>query len=99
MAGDDAAAAARTKILAAFDRLERELEGSGGEHLVGGGFTSADLTAASLFMPLVQPPLGANRLDLPEEVKRFREPLRERPGFRWVESTYERYRTGPGPRG
>ena len=44
VAGEDAAAAARAKIATAFDRLDRELEQSGGEHLVGGRFTSADLT-------------------------------------------------------
>ena len=98
VADEDAAAQARLKIEAALDRLDRELDESEGEHLVGGRFTSADLAAASLFMPLVQPPLGANHLDFPEPIKRFREPLRDRRGFRWVESTYERYRTGPGPR-
>ena len=91
--GEDAADQARTKIVAAFDRLDAELEASGGEHLVGGRFTSADLTAASLFMPMVQPPLGSNHVDFPEPIKRFREPLRDRPGFRWVERTYERFRS------
>lgn len=97
VADEGAAAEARSKVLAALDRLDAELEVAGGEHLVGAGFTSADLTAASLFMPLVQPPLGSNPLALPEPVKRFRESLRERPGYRWVERTYERFRAGPGP--
>lgn len=97
VADEDAAAEARVKIVAALDRLDAELEASGGEHLVGGRFSSADLTAASLFMPLVQPPLGANHLDLPEPVERFREPLRERPGYRWVERTYERFRRPTAP--
>ena len=41
---------------AALDRLESELGVS--EYLVGEEFTVADLTAASLFYPLVLPPEG-----------------------------------------
>lgn len=95
--GEDVAAEARTRILAALDRLEQELAGGDGKHLVGERFSVADLTAASLFMPLVQPPEGPNRLDLPQPLKDFRDPLRERPGFRWVLDTYARDRRLAGP--
>ena len=49
---------ARTKVLAAFDRLERELDANGGEFLVGEEFSVADLSAASLFYPVVGPEGG-----------------------------------------
>ena len=97
VADEDAAAEARAKTIAAVDRLDAELEASGGEHLVGGRFTSADLTAASVLMPLVKPPLGSVHLEFPEALERFREPLRERPGFGWVLRTYERFRSTSRP--
>ena len=90
--GEDAAEEARRKVLAALDRLDRELESSGGEHLVGDAFSVADLSAAALFYPLVSPPEGPRLPDPPAAYEAFRAPLRERPGFRWVERTYARYR-------
>lgn len=83
---------ARSQVLAALDRLESELAAGDGRYLVGGTFSVADLSAASLFMPLVQPPLGPNRIALPEPLERFRRPLRDRPGYRWVEETFDRER-------
>ena len=44
----------REAVRAAMDRLESEVGVSG--YLVGDGFTVADLTAASLFTPLLTPP-------------------------------------------
>lgn len=87
-----AAERARAKILAALDRLEAEL--GDGEYLVGERFSVADLTAASLFYPLVLPEGGPIPPDQPsaEGFERFREPLKERPGFRWVAETYRRHR-------
>ena len=52
---------ARAKVLAALDRLEAELDASG-EYLVGDSFSVADLTAASLLYPLVNPPEGPRSL-------------------------------------
>jgi glutathione S-transferase len=88
-----AAAAARERIVAALDRLERELD-AGGEYLAGGSFSVADLTAASLFFPLVLPPEGPVDPDLPSPagLERFRDELRERPGYRWVEEMFRRHR-------
>ena len=89
---EQAAEVARAKILAALDRLEAELGSN--EYLVGDSFSVADLTAASLFYPLVLPDEGP----LPEEepppagMASFRAPLRERPGYRWVETMFERHR-------
>ena len=89
---EQAADLARTKIVAALDRLEAEL--GAGDHLVGDSFTVADLSAASLFYPVVLPKGGPvpPGLPLPAGLESFREPLKERPGYQWVETTYERYR-------
>jgi glutathione S-transferase len=87
---DEGEAAARSTILAAADRLESELDGR--EYLAGGSFSVADLTAAALFYPVVQP-AGAPLLpEPPETVRPFLAELRERPFWAWVERTYERHR-------
>jgi glutathione S-transferase len=92
-AGDAAAAERnRAKVLAALDRLEAEL--GDGEYLVGANFGVADLTAASLFYPLVRPPEGPMPPDEPAArgFEAFREPLRERRGFKWVAEMFRRHR-------
>lgn len=93
VASDEAAERARAKVIAALDRLEAELERSGGEHLAGDAFSVADLTAAALFYPLVIPPEGPGLLaDPPAGFQAFREPLMDRPGYLWVAETFRRYR-------
>lgn len=84
----------REKILAALDRLDAELEANGGEYLVGDSFGVADLTAASLFYPLVGPPEAPLPPDqeMPERFEQFRAPLKERPGFEWVAEMFRRHR-------
>ncbi len=93
--GDEAAAAtAREKIVAALDRLEAELAATDGEFLVGGNFSVADLTAASLFYPVVGPdegPLPAE-IPTPPALERFRAEIGDRPGYLWVEETFRRHR-------
>jgi glutathione S-transferase len=93
-ADDEAAEAATERVLAALDRLEEELESSGREYLAGDSFSVADLTAAALFYPLVLPPQGPRVLPnrLPDTFERFRAPLKERPGYRWVERIFARHR-------
>jgi glutathione S-transferase len=93
---EGAAVTAREKIVIALDRLESELEAEDGDHLVGDSFTVADLTAASLFYPLVLPPEGPTPPDTPQPpaLERFRESLSDRPGFRWVQETFRRHRHG-----
>jgi glutathione S-transferase len=88
------AAAAQVKVLAALDRLDSELDES--EYLVGDSFTVADLTAAALFYPLVTPPEGPRIPATSEAFETFREPLRERPGYRYVEEMFRRHRK-PAP--
>jgi glutathione S-transferase len=92
---DEAAAAtAREKIVAAMDRLDAELAASEGEFLVGDSFSVADLTAASLFYPVVSPDEGPLPADspTPPALESFRNDLRERPGYVWVEETFRRHR-------
>jgi len=92
---DEAAAAtAREKIVAALDRLDAELAANGGEFLVGESFSVADLTAASLFYPVVGPDEGPLPPDAPSPpaLERFRDGLRDRPGYLWVEETFRRHR-------
>lgn len=90
--GDDAAEEARAKILAALDRLEAEL--GDGDYLVGERFTIADLTAASLFYPLVLPEEGPLPADQEPAAgfERFRLPLKARSGFKWVTEMFHRHR-------
>jgi glutathione S-transferase len=92
---DEAAAAlAREKIVAAMDRLDAELAAGDGEFLVGESFSVADLTAASLFYPVVGPDEGPLPADTPTPpaLERFRDEIRDRPGYLWVEETFRHHR-------
>jgi glutathione S-transferase len=88
----DSTAQGWEKTSAAMDRLESELGGR--EYLVGEAFTVADLTAASLFFPLVRPDEVQYQVPepLPEALVRRREAFASRPGFRWVQEMYRRHR-------
>jgi glutathione S-transferase len=96
---DAAAATARAKIVAALDRLDSELEANGGEYLVGDAFSVADLTAASLFFPLVGPAEGPVPPDspTPPALQSFRDGLSDRPGYVWVEEMFRRHRAPARP--
>ena len=90
----DDAERAREAIVAALDQLDEELEQGNGEFLVGGQLSVADITAASLFYPVVIPPEGPLDPDLPRPpaFERFRESLSDRRGYRWVQETFRRHR-------
>lgn len=93
VADPEAAEAAGKKVLAALDRLEAELDTTPGDYLAGASFSVADLAAASLFYPLVDPPEGPNVLpDPPPGIESFRAPLVDRPGYRWVAEMFRRHR-------
>ena len=81
----------RDAVRAAMDRLESEVGTSG--YLVGDGFTVADLTAASLFTPLLTPP---ERPYAPTAfapaVQELRDELMARPGGAWVARMYALHR-------
>lgn len=90
----ETAAASRAKVIAAMDRLEREISTSG--YLVGESFTVADLAGAALFYPVARPPefpypTVADE-DLPDSWRQFIDPLAQRPGGHWVSEIYRRHR-------
>jgi len=91
---DEAAERAREAIGMALDKLEAELEQGNGEFLVGDRLSVADVTAASLFYPVVLPPEGPLDPELPRPpaLERFRQSLSDRRGFKWVEETFHRHR-------
>lgn len=82
---------ARHGVIEALDRLESELGES--EYLVGDRFTVADLTAASMFYPLVMPPEGPLQMDPPRPVAELRGELAGRRGYQWVGEMFARHRT------
>ena len=87
-------AESRAKVHAAFDRIERAAGSTG--YLVGDSFSVADLTAASILSVIVVPPEFPYVKVPPDErtaeFRRFRDSLRDRPGFKWVEAMYARHR-------
>jgi glutathione S-transferase len=91
---DEDAQSAREGIVAALDKVEAELEKGNGEFLVGEHLSVADVTAASLFYPVVVPPEGPLSPDLPKPpaLERFRESLSDRRGYTWVEQMFRRHR-------
>jgi glutathione S-transferase len=96
---EEAAVAARAGVIAAMDRLEQELESGDGEFLVGSELSVADVTAASMFGPIVGPDEGPvpPGQQMPADFELFRDSLRERLGFAWVEETFRRHRNPARP--
>ena len=78
----------------AFDKVEAEVGPSG--YLVGESFSVADLTAAAILGLIVVPPefpyIKVHPDERTAEFRRFRDSLKDRPGFKWVEDTYLRHR-------
>jgi glutathione S-transferase len=81
-------------VVAALDHLESELGDR--QYLVGDRFTIADLTAASLFYPLVLPPEGPLQMEPPTAVAQILPSLEGRRGFRWVQEMFARHRPAEG---
>jgi glutathione S-transferase len=84
----------RGRVRAAFDKLEADVGPSG--YLVGESFTVADLTAASILGLIVVPPefpyIKVHPDERTAQFRRFRDSLKDRPGFKWVEDMYARHR-------
>ena len=87
----DSAARARERIVAAMDRLERELGES--DYLVGDRFSVADLTGATLFTPVLAPPERQYApISVTPPVQKLRDELKARRGGRWVAEMFARHR-------
>jgi glutathione S-transferase len=84
----------RERVRAAFDKVEADVGPSG--YLVGESFTVADLTAASMLALIVVPPefpyIKLHPDERTAQSRRFRDSLKDRPGFKWVEDMYARHR-------
>jgi len=82
----------RATVNAALDRIEQERHGRA--YLVGDAFTVADLTAAALLSPLLQPgeiqyPL---RVELPTYLQEYRATLLQHPATQWANGIYRLHR-------
>jgi len=90
VASEDAAEAARRGTAAALDRLEDELGGR--DYLVGGRFTVADLTAASLLYPIALPAEGPRVPAAPPSLEAVLSEFERRPAIAWVREMFARHR-------
>ena len=82
----------RTTVTEALDRIEQERQGRA--YLVGDGFTVADLTAAALLSPLLQPPeiQYPLRVELPPYLQDYRATVLRHPAAQWAAGIYRRHR-------
>ncbi len=80
-----------TRIEAELDWLD-DLLADGRTYLHGSALSRADITAASLIGPLVQPPDLDVALQLPPRVSADLVRWRERPVLQWVERIYREHR-------
>jgi glutathione S-transferase len=85
------------KTHAALDRIEAERAGR--DYLVGDSFSVADLTAAALAAPLIQPPGFPYPVrTLPPSLQAVRAELLAHPAADWMVEVYRRHRPAEAPR-
>ena len=82
----------RATVNTALDRIEQELQGRA--YLSGDAFTVADLTAAALLSPLLQPPeiQYPLRVELPGYLQDYRAVFLKRPAAQWAMGIYRLHR-------
>jgi glutathione S-transferase len=82
----------RATVQAALDRVEQERQGRA--YLVGDAFTVADLTAAALLSPVLQPPeiQYPLRVEWPPYLRDYRATLLQHPAMQWAAGIYRRHR-------
>jgi len=82
----------RATVQASLDRIESERRDRA--YLVGDAFSVADLTAAALLSPLLQPPeiQYPLRVELPAYVKDYRGSILEHPTAKWAAEIYRLHR-------
>lgn len=89
---DDGYQKSLARLNTALVKIDALLKPSG--YLVADRFTLADLTAAALLAPIVQPQNSFYALPtkIPDAFKAFHESYRQRPFFGWVEEIYRKHR-------
>ena len=82
----------RATVNAALDRIEHERQGR--VYLVADAFSVADLTAAAMLSPILQPPEVQYplRLELPAYVQDYRAALMQHPAAQWAAGIYRLHR-------
>lgn len=85
-------AADRATVAASLDRIERERAGR--PYLVGDSFSVADLTAAALLSPGLQPPeiQYPIQVELPAYSKEYQAQVLAHPAARWAAEIYRKHR-------
>jgi len=91
---DSTLEADRATVQAALDRIEQERQGR--PYLVGDAFTVADLTAAALLGPALQPPeiQYPLRVELPPYLQDYRATVLKQPAAQWAAGIYRLHRGG-----
>lgn len=89
---DTGAELSRAKVATALDRIAAELGPHG--YLVGDRFSVADLTAAALLYPIVQPPEHPYQAPapMPEPLAALLASFKGHPACRWAADLYRRHR-------
>jgi glutathione S-transferase len=82
----------RATVNAALDRIGQERQGRA--YLVGDAFTVADLTAAAMLAPVLQPPdiQYPLRVELPPYLQDYRATLLRHPTMQWAADVYRLHR-------
>lgn len=82
----------RATVVAALDRIEQTRQGRA--YLVGETFSVADLTAAALMNPLLQPPeiQYPLQVELPPYIQEYRAVLLKHPAAQWAAGIYRQHR-------
>jgi glutathione S-transferase len=82
----------RAAVAAALDRVEQQRQGR--DYLVGDTFSIADLSAAALLSPLLQPPeiQYPAQIQWPPYLSDYREALLRHPAAQWAAGIYRRHR-------
>src|SRR4029453_8811279 len=82
----------RATVIAALDRIEQERQGRA--YLVGDAFTVADLTAAAMLAPLLQPPeiQYPLRVEWPPHPPHYRAKPLDHPAAQWATDIYRLHR-------
>jgi glutathione S-transferase len=82
----------RAMVTSALDRIEQERQGR--PYLVGEAFSVADLTAAAMLGPALQPPeiQYPLRVELPTYLRDYRTGLLRHPAMQWAAGIYRLHR-------